>query len=309
MKLRQTRKTFMPLIRKAAAVPLISLLSCGNPAETIPQQPPAAAISEPCNCECPPCEKMPLTLAEKLDRISEKARAFKGESFADHIRFLDNSRFDDGEQMFPGIAKALRECPYYETDEQRRRIAAFLVSEFRESPQENSALFQMMKNLPMTVTALIASAELKVGDPFRMRFRKRFMGRMSNSEKLHGCASFLMQLGSSLENGDGVEAPLEISEDDWKLLDRDLTARLIYWPVKRWWVDELQVWDVTYPDQMARYVCARMRTDFHNKISGFGKSCPSHLMQFTKGERDYNFDDVCRMLDVDCPTEPLSYLE
>jgi hypothetical protein len=102
---------------------------------------------------------------------------------------------------------------------------------------------------------------------------------------------------------------LQISESDWKLLDRDLTARLIHWPVKRWWVDELQVWDITYPDQLARYVCARMRTNFHKKISGFGKRCPSQLHQFTKGKRDYDFNDVCKTIGVDCPTEPLSYLE
>ena len=314
MKVRQQRqRRAMPLIRKIAALPLISLLSCGTPAEQGERPPAPAAITDPCHCECPPCEQSAepkaMTLSEKLDLVSARARNFKGETFADHIRFLDNSRFDDGAEMFPGMARALRECPYYETNEQRTGVASFLIREFGENPQENSALFQMMKKLPMTVTALIASAELKVGDPFRMRFRKRFTGRMSSSEKLHGCSSFLMQLGQALENGDGVEAPMEISEGDWRLLDRDLTARLIHWPVKRWWVDELQVWDITYPDQMARYVCARMRTNFHNKISGFGKRCPSHLHQFTKGNRDYNFDDVCEAIGVDCPAEPLSYLE
>lgn len=308
MKLRQSRRSrIIPLARKLAAVPLISLLSCATPAE--PQQPPVARITDPCNCGEQAPEPKLLTLSEKLDIVSKSARNFKGQSFSDHIRFLDNSRFDDGQEMFPGIAKALRECPYYETNDERTKIAAFLIRELSENPQENSALFQMMEKLPMTVTALIASAELKVGDPFRMRFRKQFRGRMSSPEKLHGCSSFLMQLGAALESGDGVEAPLQIPEEDWKLLDRDLTARLIHWPVKRWWVDELQVWDVTYPDQMARYVCARMRTNFHNKISGFGKSCPSHLGQFTKGKRDYNFDDICSAIGVDCPAEPLSYLE
>jgi hypothetical protein len=309
MKSRQTRRTILPLIRKAAAVPLISLLSCGNPAEQAPQQPPAAAVAQKCDCECPSCEALPLTLAEKLDLVSEKAREFNGTTFEDHIRFLDNSRFDGGEPMFPGMAKALRECPYYETNAQRTKIASFIIRAFSGNPQENSAVFRLMEKMPMSVTAHIASSELGLGDPFRMKLRAKLRGRMSGLEKLHGFSSFLVQLGESLEKGDGVEAPLKISESDWQLLDRDITERLIYWPVKRWWVDELQVWDITCPDQLARYVCARMRTDFHDKISGFGKSCPSHLRQFTKGNRDYNFDDVCRMLGVDCPTEPLSYLE
>jgi hypothetical protein len=310
MKTRQTQRKILPLIRKAAAVPLISLLSCGNPLEPAPLVSHAPAVAAAGTYECPSCEtQLPPTISEKLDRISEKARAFKGESFADHIRFLDNSRFEDGEAMFPGIAKALRECPYYESNEQRTKIASFLIRNFRESPQEMSAVYSLMEKMPMSVTAHIASSELQLGDPFRMKLRGKMRTRMSNSEKLHGFSSFLVQLGESLEKGDGVEAPIKISGDEWQLLDRDITERLIYWPVKRWWVDELQVWDVTYPDQLARYVCARMRTDFHNKISGFGKRCPSHLNQFTKGKRDYNFDDVCRMLGVDCPAEPLSYLE
>jgi hypothetical protein len=313
MKARQKRRNkIIPLARKLAALPLISLLSCGNPADPAQLPPREATITDTCQCECQPCEQAEtreLSLSEKLDLVSGKARAFKGTTFAEHIRFLDNSRFDDGQDMFPGIAKALRECPYYETNGQRTKIAAFLINEFRENPQENSALFQMMEKLPMAVTALVASAELEIGDPFRMRFRKQFRSKTSNSEKLHGCASFLVQLGNALEKGDGVDAPLEITSEDWNLLDRDLTARLIHWPVKRWWVDELQVWDVTFPDQLARYVCARMRTNFHNKISGFGKRCPPHLREFTKGKRGYDFDHVCRALGVDCPAEPLSYLE
>jgi hypothetical protein len=313
MKKIQRTIQFPKKIRMAiAALPLVSLIACNVPEPQIQSVP--QVIAEPCECKCTPCnteKTIPLTLSEKLDAVSKSVRDLNSQNFADHMRFFDNSRFADGTKMFPGFAKTLRECPYLETNKIRSSVSKTLLRMFDENPQKMSNIYQLIEKMPMTIVVQIASLENNIGDPNRIKLRKRLSSkRRTTFDRMDSNANFLLSLGRALENGDGVETRTPTSED-WKLLDRDVASRVLHWPVKLWWVNDLQVWDVAYyPDHLARYVCARMRTNFHKTIDGFGKNCPSHLYHLRKQQDpEITFEQICQELGIEeCPTEPLAAL-
>jgi len=299
----------------AAALPLVSALACTPQPEcpdAIARQP---IVTVP--CECTPCETakiIPLTLSEKLDAVSKSVRDFRSKEndLADHLRFFDNSRFDDGTKMFPGFAKNLRECPYLETNEIRLTVSKTFVRMFDENPQKMSNIYQLIEKMPMTVAVQIASLENNIGDPNRLKLRRVLRSkRRTTFDRMDQSANFILSLGRALENGDGAQKRSPTPED-WKLLDRDVASRILHWPVKLWWVNDLQVWDVAYyPDHLARYVCARMRTHFHKTIDGFGNKCPSHLYHFRRQQDpEITFEQICSVLEIEeCPSEPLSALD
>ncbi|MBU0527664.1 hypothetical protein KKE92_04230 [Candidatus Micrarchaeota archaeon] len=319
MKKIQRTIQFPKKIRMAlVALPLVSALACTPQAEC-PERTVQTIITAPCECEphkCEPCETAKLvsaTLSEKLDAVSASVRDFGSQkrSFADHMRFFDNSSFDDGTKMFPGLAKTLRECPYLESNEIRFNISKSLIQMFDENPQKLSNVFQLIEKMPMTIVVQIASLEYNVGDKNRIKLRRRLKSRkLTTFDRMDSSANFLLSLGNALENGDGAQKRTPTPED-WKLLDRDVASRILHWPVKLWWVNDLQVWDVAYyPDHLARYVCARMRTNFHKTIDGFGKNCPSHLYHLRKQQNpEITFEQICSELGIEnCPTEPLAAL-
>ncbi len=316
MKALQRRITVSRKIRMAAAaLPLVSALACTPQAECPEQIVQQPIVTAP--CKCAPCETaktVPLSLSDKLDAVSKSVRDFRSKErdFEDRMRFFDNSRFEDGTKMFPGIAKTIRECPYFDSNEIRFKVSKSLLQMFDENPQNLSSVFQLIEKMPMTIVVQIASLEHNIGDKNRIKLRRRLRSRkLTTLDRMDASASFLLQLEHALKNGDGVQKQSPTPED-WKLLDRDVSSRILYWPVKLWWVNDLQIWDVAYyPDHLARYVCARMRTNFHKTIGGFGNKCPRHLYHFRRQQdQEVTFEQICAELGIEeCPSEPLSALD